>query len=233
MARLYQKINNEAVPLGGGGGGSVAIDNDTITKNSDDEIQVATALTGKINQLNNVAADMGKVLTANGDGTAEWDDVLVPIDYETITKNSNGELQVSSVPYDNTDSGLTADNVQDAIDEVNSNLISKLSGSLSNPRNLGTTQTNSVKKVGQWVLLQFRTYNENAGSQISSNTTIGTLSAEFRPKSRQQYPITVSKDKFGSPQTQYISIETSGEVKILSTGLYFDIYAICWYNLEL
>ena len=122
MARLYQKINNEAVPLGGGGGGSVAIDNDTITKNSDGELQVATALTGKINQLNNVAADMGKVLTANGDGTAEWDDVLVPIDYETITKNSNGELQVSSVPYDNTTSGLEADNVQDAIDELNSDL---------------------------------------------------------------------------------------------------------------
>lgn len=122
MARLYQKINNEAVPLGGGGGGSVAIDNDTITENSDGEIQVAPALTGKINQLNNVAADMGKVLTANGNGTAEWDDILVPIDYETITKNGNGELQVSSVPYDNTESGLTADNVQDAIDEVNSNL---------------------------------------------------------------------------------------------------------------
>lgn len=118
MARLYQKINGEAVPLGGGGGGSVAIDNVTITENSDDEIQVATTLTGKINQLNNVAADMGKVLTANGDGTAEWDDVLVPIDYETITKNSNGELQVSSVPYDNTESGLTADNMQDAIDEL-------------------------------------------------------------------------------------------------------------------
>lgn len=118
MARLYQKINNEAVPLGGGGGGSVAIDNVTITENSDDEIQVATTLIDKINQLNNVAADMGKVLTANGDGTAEWDDVLVPIDYETITKNSDGELQVSSMPYDNTESGLTADNVQDAIDEL-------------------------------------------------------------------------------------------------------------------
>lgn len=123
MARLYQKINNEAVPLGGGGGGSVAIDNDTITENSDGEIQVATTLTGKINQLNNVAADMGKVLTANGNGTAEWDDILVPIDYETITKNSNGELQVSSVPYDNTESGLTADNVQDAIDEVSASFI--------------------------------------------------------------------------------------------------------------
>lgn len=123
MARLYQKINNEAVPLGGGGGGSVAIDNDTITENSDGEIQVATTLTSKINQLNNVAADMGKVLTANGNGTAEWDDILVPIDYETITKNSDGELQVSSMPYDNTESGLTADNVQDAIDEVNGKIV--------------------------------------------------------------------------------------------------------------
>lgn len=122
MARLYQKIDSEAVPLDGGGGGSVAIDNITITENSDGEIQVATTLTGKINQLNNSAADMGKVLIANGNGTAEWDDILVPIDYETITKNGNGELQVSSVPYDNTESGLTADNVQDAIDEVSSDL---------------------------------------------------------------------------------------------------------------
>lgn len=128
MARLYQKIDGEAVPLGGGGGGggSVDIDNITITKNSDDEIQVAPAITGKINQLNNSAADMGKVLTANGDGTAEWDDILVPIDYETITKNSDGELQVSSMPYDNTESGLEADNVQDAIDETNSTLMSNL-----------------------------------------------------------------------------------------------------------
>lgn len=123
MAKLYQKIDGEAVPLGGGGGGgSVAIDNVTITKNSDDEIQVATALTDKIDQLNNTSVDQGKVLTANGDGTASWDDILVPIDNETITKNNNGELQVSSMPYDNTESGLTADNVQDAIDEVNSGL---------------------------------------------------------------------------------------------------------------
>lgn len=86
MARLYQKIDGEAVPLGGGGGGSVAIDNETITKNSDDEIQVATALTGKINQLDNVAADAGKVLTANGDGTAEWENGYVEGFYGTTAE---------------------------------------------------------------------------------------------------------------------------------------------------
>lgn len=51
MAKLYQKIDGEAVPLGGGGGGgSVAIDNVTITKNLDDEIQVADEITEKINE---------------------------------------------------------------------------------------------------------------------------------------------------------------------------------------
>ena len=153
MARLYQKINGEAVPLGGGGGGSVAIDNVTITENSDDEIQVATTLTSKINQLNNSASDMGKVLTANGDGTAEWDDVLVPIDYETITKNGDGELQVSSMPYDNTESGLTADNVQGAIDEINSNL-DDLDATVKAPKHAkllfsGTAELNTVYDLNE------------------------------------------------------------------------------------
>lgn len=65
MAKLYQKINGEAVPLGGGGGGgSVAIDNVTITKNSDDEIQVADDITEKLSEIEDKATTVDEIKDA-------------------------------------------------------------------------------------------------------------------------------------------------------------------------
>lgn len=206
MARLYQKINNEAVPLDGGGGGSVAIDNITITKNSNDEIQVAPALTGKINQLNNSAADMGKVLTANGNGTASWDDILVPIDYETITKNGNGELQVSSVPYDNTESGLTADNVQDAIDELNSNLNSDVAWNTSADGKYQYTKKNGVVCIT--TVTGIVTTVTSSWASIMSQLPVG-----YRPKV-QLSSIMISDDGMTLP----IRITTSGSILSYHSG---------------
>lgn len=51
MARLYQKIDGEAVPLGGGGGGSTSIDRITITLNGNGEIQVADSITDKLSEI--------------------------------------------------------------------------------------------------------------------------------------------------------------------------------------
>ena len=82
--------------------------------------------------------------------------------------------------YDNTDSGLTADTVQDAIDEMNdvNNASLKLSSTITNTftPTAGTADgTNYYYKVGTKVHVRIKV------SSITGDQTIFTLPAGFRP----------------------------------------------------
>lgn len=132
---LYLDDNNERIPMGGGTGGHI-IENNAGTDMaeranlqfggvyvSDDETNDRT----KVNITRNMSKDDFDQLT-----TAEKLGVIVtsndPNDYVPFSADMVG--------YDNTDSGMTATDVQDAIDELNSDI-----GDLSN---LQTTNKSSV-----------------------------------------------------------------------------------------
>lgn len=83
---------------------SVSSDFDVVGK----ELQLSSGVTAKLSELDNTTTDKDKVLTANGDGTARWEE-------------SQGGGTAKDIAYDNTKSGLVGADVQDAIDELAEN----------------------------------------------------------------------------------------------------------------
>lgn len=83
----------------------------------------------------------------------------------------------SKITYDNTESGLTADNVQDAIDEINDNLVDEIE-ELTAPSNVTITLTNGsfnsnrLVRMGKIVL---GTINTAGCSTTGEFVTVGTL----------------------------------------------------------
>ena len=128
---------------------------------------------------------------------------------------AGGASSAEKVSYDNTESGLEADNVQDAIDEVNSNLtyeditqdfINNISVSV------GTLDTSNVKayKYGKIIFLQARGMN---ATPISNNgpLLLGTYSGIYKP-----LVMTRSSGTSGGVAT-YGSLSTEGVLGIYVT----------------
>lgn len=78
---------------------------------------------------------------------AEWDELTTDekkkYDYAVFGDGSSSSITAANVPYDNTESGLTADNVQDAIDEVVE------SAAVDQTYNSASTNAQSGKAVAQ------------------------------------------------------------------------------------
>lgn len=79
--------------------------------------------------------------------------------------SSGGGSAASDSSYDNTDSGLEADNLQDAIDEVNSNVSSKQN---STDNSLNTTSKNIVGAINE---VNSNVSNKQNSTDNSLNTT--------------------------------------------------------------
>lgn len=97
-----------------------------------------------------------------------------------ITDGDSG-WEAESVEYDNTESGLTADNVQDAVDEL-SGAVDALTSSLNslievgtitvNSTYIGTVYANMVCKIGNVVFYMLLAQTK---AEVTSNTSFGTL----------------------------------------------------------
>ena len=122
---LYLDDNNERIPMGGAGTGGHIIENNAGTDMtertnlqfggvyvSDDETNDRT----KVNITRNMTKDTFDQLT-----TAEKLGVIVT----SNDPNDYVPFSADMVEYDNTTSGLTATNAQDAIDELNSDMVAK------------------------------------------------------------------------------------------------------------
>lgn len=122
---LYLDDNNERIPMGGAGTGGHIIENNAGTDMtertnlqfggvyvSDDETNDRT----KVNVTRNMSKNDFDQLT-----TAEKLGVIV------TSNDPNDYIPFSAdmVEYDNTNSGMTATDVQDAIDELNSDMVAK------------------------------------------------------------------------------------------------------------
>ena len=79
--------------------------------------------------------------------------------------SSGGGSAASDSSYDNTDSGLEADNLQDAIDEVNTNVTSKQN---STDNSLNTTSKNIVGAINE---VNSNVSNKQNSTDNSLNTT--------------------------------------------------------------
>lgn len=97
------------------------------------------------------------------------------IDMPTVSMGNSGSiLPAEQVSYDNTSSGLEAENVQDAIDEVNSNLTHSNDYNLNQPALVGKyIDGNTEKNVYRIFLNMTGTATRNAF------TTINVLSSNI------------------------------------------------------
>ena len=95
----------------------------TITSNIQSLTTTVNGNTGSINTINS--------LIGNGLPTTDDKTIIGAINeiYAMITGGGSTEIQASNVSYDNTTSGLTADDVQEALDEIVTMIPSGPSGS--------------------------------------------------------------------------------------------------------
>ena len=95
----------------------------TITANITSLTTTVNGNTGSINTINS--------LIGNGLPTTDDKTIIGAINeiYAMITGGGSSEIQASNVSYDNTTSGLTADDVQEALDEIVTMIPSGPSGS--------------------------------------------------------------------------------------------------------
>lgn len=171
---LYLDDNNERIPMGGAGTGGHIIENNAGTDMtertnlqfggvyvSDDETNDRT----KVNVTRNMSKDDFDQLT-----TAEKLGVIVT----SNDPNDYVPFSADMVEYDNTNSGMTATDVQDAIDELNSDITIDLSDTSLSP----STDFNSLIQMMAEKLYPARFYlirngaYENNCSYVSTQQTI-------------------------------------------------------------
>lgn len=113
------------------------------------------------------------------------------VNYFISDANSSTPIYASGVHYDNTNSGLDADDVQEAIDELNSDKVSNelVSGTFTLQNGYSFRGTPSIKKQGNIVSLQF---NITATTAFTSRVTLGTLSTGFRPPATYVFTVAAS-----------------------------------------
>ena len=156
-----QTITNKNVDI------SVPVIDDTLTETGQAADAKATgdaiAQSGKVNTVNNIQPDGNKNVQTVVELTQAEYDALVTKDPKIVYYITDGSVDyptASTIPYDHTDSGLTADNVQDAIDEVQ--------GGIGNTF-MGTTATTLTGAIAE---------HESDISTLNSktdNVTYGTI----------------------------------------------------------
>lgn len=104
--------------------------------------------------------------------------------------NEINAKDASDIPYDNTSSGLTATDVQAAIDEVADD-ISTATGTITLETGFTARGTPIVEKRNGMVFLQF---NINGTNAFNTRTTLGNISAGFRPYRTCAFTVCASKN---------------------------------------
>lgn len=104
--------------------------------------------------------------------------------------NEVNEKDASDIAYDNTASGLTVTDVQAAIDEVADD-ISTVTGTITLETGFTARGTPIVEKRNGMVFLQF---NINGTNAFNTRTTLGNISAGFRPYRTCAFTVCASKN---------------------------------------
>jgi len=109
-------------------------------------------------------------------------------------------LQAERLSYDNTDSGLTATNVQDALDEIDTNLDTHI-GDTSNPHSVTTTQIGAAEAVHSHALTDI--------TGLMSNGKIDSALIPFQFDDVLQYADFASFPPTGEDGKLYIDLSTN------------------------
>ena len=166
-------IYKNGVPYFGGGGGG----------------------TGNVDSVNGISPDVNKNVQVDVELTqAEYDalpssKLTDDVNYWITDGNNNplnNNVMATGVVYDNTDSGLTATNAQDAIDE-NASEIADVKTNLTavetavTPINLNLTSTytlnNQSFRMGKLIVISFKA----SGITASSNVELATIQSGYAP----------------------------------------------------
>ena len=131
--------------------------------------------------------------------------------------SSSGSQTASSVTFDNTDTGLEAANVQDAIEEVNGKLQSETSYVPILSNYVYSSQTLALKIFGNAVQIKIPTL-QNVVHGDNVICSVGAIPEKCRPSSDTSFTTIATN---GGGNTRYIcTIRPDGSIWIYNYGTY-------------
>lgn len=133
----------------------------------------------------------------------------------------NGEVlqglpsDASQVNYDNSSSGMAATQVQDAVDELKSNLTKQtIYNNIANSNvEAGTI---AVYKIAGFVVIQFSNVKSASDVAAGSSIEVGTIEASYRPNGF--IPIFGEGASGGVPHMVRFGVSVQGQVSIANYG---------------
>lgn len=133
-----------------------------------------------------------------------------------------GPADASELPYDNTTSGLTADNVQDAVDELEEKLT--LGGWVGIDTAI-TSRKAWVRKIGHLVEFYFF-----ADSAVSTNIELCTLPEKYRCNSPIS-PWAFFVRNYNPNGDCYLTINDSGVINLSTSTAQWKLFHTVWLSL--
>lgn len=177
---LYSELESKITMPSGGTTGQV------LTKTATGQAWQDASGGGNVDTVNGISPDANKNVQTATDLTEAAYEALPStkesdnVDYY-LTDADSTVATAEDIPYDNTDSGMTATNVQGALDEL-TNGLTPVTLSLTS----SYTLTNASFRMGKLIAISFKV----AGLNGSSNIEAATIQQEYAPST--EVPIMAS-----------------------------------------